>query len=252
MTILESTFEKLPAGANLLFLGEYGSSAHGVNTSDSDFDFIGVAVEPPSVFHGLDTYEHTLVGDSDTGSRTAAGAEEGKVFALKKFARLVEGGNTDVLASLFLPEYRFMSDAGNFLIQNRSLFVTLQAIKRFSGHLSTERRRMNGDIREKVLRPELIAEFGFDTKAAYQAVKLGFHGRRIARDKTMSIPFTGEERDFILAVRAGEITRKEIDEFLEDIVHELDVTEASDSLPERPDRVRINAVLREIYRMTDE
>lgn len=249
MTILDEALAKLPRGAELALLGEYGSSAHGVNTSISDYDFIGVAVEPPNVIYGLGNYEHTLLGKPDQNARTLAGADEGKVFALKKWARLAEGGNTDVMSLLFLPKYLHVSRAGELLLENRDLFISHQAILRFSGHLMTEKRRMNGDVKVKTIRPELIEQFGFDTKAAYQAVKLGYHGLRIAREQKMVIPFPDDERDFILMVRAGELSREMIDAHLESVMDILDGTEPSDNLPERPDREKINDLLEKIYKI---
>lgn len=250
MTILDEARSKLPEGAHLLLLGEYGSSAHGVSTAISDQDFIGVAVEPKAAVLGLESYEHTLLGKNDQNARTAAGADEGKIFSLKKFARLVEKGNTDVMAALFLPGYIARSEAGQLLIDSRDIFVSHEAMVRFGMHLTTERRRMNGDIKVKVLRPELIEKYGYDTKAAYQAVKLGFHGLSIGRHQTMRIPFPQEEAEFILKIRAGEVTREEVDSFLNDAIEEINSIQPSAKLPERPDRVRLNSLLAEIYSMT--
>lgn len=249
-TILDEAKTKMPDGAHLLLLGEYGSSAHGVSTAVSDQDFIGVAAEPQNVILGLESYEHTLLGKTNPSERTAAGTDEGKIFSLKKFTKLVEGGNTDVMASLFLPDYLEISEAGKFLVENRDAFVSHAAMFRFGMHLTTERRRMNGDAKVKVLRPELIAEFGFDNKAAYQAVKLGFHGLSLARNHVMEIPFGDEQARFIKNIRAGKVSREEIDKFLDDTIEELNATQPSAKLPERPDRDRVNSMLAKIYRMT--
>lgn len=250
MTILDEAFSKIPTGAHLALLGEYGSAAHGVNMDTSDHDFTGVAVEPKNAIYGLESYEHTLLGKDNQNARTAAEADEGKVFGLKKWTRLIEAGNTDVMASLFLPSYLHISEVGEILLENRSLFVSHQAIQRFAGHLSTERRRMNGgDAKVKVLRPDLIEQYGFDTKAAYQAVKLGFHGLRIAREGVMSIPFPREERDYILNVRLGKTKIEDIDEFLDETILELDSIQPSEKLPDRPDREKINSLLERIYRI---
>lgn len=250
-SILEQAAEKLPKETELILLGEYGSSAHNVAIDSSDFDYIGIAVEPPEVTYGLDTYEHTVLKEKGAGEASAANDEEGTIYSLKKFARLAEAGNTALVSALYLPKYEVLTELGQMLVDSRSLFLSRSILKRFAGHLSTERRRMNGDLSVKVLRPALIEEFGFDTKAAYQAVKLAFHGRRFADTGEMKIPFESDEREFILAVRRGEIPVEEIDALLETIVLHLDVqSETSVTLPEVSDRKAINDLLQTIYEVT--
>jgi len=248
--ILQEAFRKLPEGASLSILGEYGSSAHGTNVDASDYDFIGVAVEPINVVFGLEQYEHTLLGKENQNMKTPEGTDEGKVFALKKFARLISAGNTDVLSTLYLPKYAYISDVGQLLVDNRDAFVTHHATQRFAHHLMTEKRRMNGDAATKVLRPELIEQYGFDTKAAYQSSKLAFHGLRLAREQRMLIPLAEDERDFIKSIRRGELSREAIDAFLEDAIRELDSIQPSKALPETVDRERVNYILKYAYEMS--
>lgn len=250
-SILEQAAEKLPKATELILLGEYGSSAHNVAIESSDFDYIGIAVEPAEAIFGLDTYEHTVLKEKGAGVASLANDEEGTIYSLQKFSRLAEAGNTAIVSALYLPKYEVLTELGQLLVDSRHLFLSRSILKRFAGHLSTERRRMNGDLTLKVLRPALIERFGFDTKAAYQAVKLGFHGRRFADTGSMEIPFAGEERDFILAVRRGEIAVEEIDSMLEVIVRHLDDQAANSiALPEEADRKAINALLRRIYELT--
>lgn len=250
-SILEQVDSKLPKDASLVLLGEYGSSAHDVMIDSSDFDYIGVAVEPSNAIFGLENYEHTVLKEKASGVASAANDEEGTIYSLKKFARLAEAGNTAIVSALYLPKYEVLTEVGEMLIAERNIFLSRSILKRFGGHLITERRRMNGDIREKVLRPALIEKFGFDTKAAYQAVKLGIHGRRFALLGTMEIPFTGEEKEFILAIRRGEIALSVIDEFLAQIIVQLDEqAKISTVLPENTDRSGINTLLQRAYKIT--
>lgn len=251
ISILTQVAQKLPKEATLILLGEYGSSAHDVAISSSDFDYIGVAVEPESSTFGLTPYEHTVLKENSAGVPTAANEEEGTIYSLKKFAKLAQAGNTSIVSALYLPKYEVLTEVGAMLIAERDIFLSRSILKRFAGHLATERRRMNGDLKEKVLRPALIEQFGFDTKAAYQAVKLGFHGRRFALEGTMAIPFVGEEKEFILAVRAGEVPVATIDALLETIMLQLDEqSEISTTLPEASDAAAISALLHRVYMAT--
>lgn len=247
-TILEKIKEKAPADIRLILLGEYGSSAHGVAIGGSDHDYMGIAIEPRRAVFGLDSYEHTVLKDGADGEATAADDSEGTVYALRKFVKLAEQGNTSIMSALYLPEYVVRDELGDYLVANRDLFRSRSVLKRFAGHLAREKRRMTGELAEKVLRPQLVEEFGFDTKAAYQAVKLGFHGRRFARDGELVIPFSKEEREYIIAVRTGKHTAEAVKDLLSETIEFLDFeAENSAILPEIPDRGKLNELLRELY-----
>lgn len=248
MNVMAKAQAKLPSGANLMLLGEYGSTAHGVSLDNSDHDYLGVAVEPRTAIHGLDNYEHTILKDGAAGEATGAGETEGTVYGLQKFCRLAEQGNTAIMSLLYLPSYTVKNRFGELLLRNRELFRSREVLQRFAGHLTSEANRITGDKAQKVNRPELVAKYGYDTKAAYQAVKLAFHGRRFAREGELRIPFSPEEREYILSIRRGELTPEEILGFLREATSFLDnEAETSNLLPALAPREKINSLLEEIY-----
>ena len=250
-TIVTKAEEKMPADATLILLGEYGSSAHGVAVGTSDYDFIGIAVEPKRVTLGMDNYEHTVIKDAAVGVATAADEEEGTIYALRKFVKLAEAGNTAMMSALYLPKYTVLTPAGELFVQNRDLFLSRSVLKRFAGHLATERKRMKGELKEKVLRPALVEQFGFDTKAAYQAMKLGFHGRRFAKEGVLDIPFPTDEIELILRTRRGELSVEDVDLILGELLEFIDEqAETSELLPETPDHEKLNALCLELYALT--
>lgn len=247
-SIFDKLRDKAPQDIRLILLGEYGSSAHGVAIGSSDHDFMGIAIEPKRTVFGLDLFEQAVLKPGGPGDATPADDDEGTVYALRKFVKLAEQGNTAIMSALYLPHYAFKDELGEYLISQRELFRSRSVLQRFAGHLMREKRRMTGELAEKVLRPELVGKFGFDTKAAYQAVKLGFHGRRFASDGELVIPFPKYERDYIIAVRTGQVELEAVQELLTEIITFLD-SEAENStfLPERPDREALNNLLRELY-----
>lgn len=247
-SIFEKIREKAPADIRLILLGEYGSSSHGVAIGSSDHDYMGIAIEPKRAVFGLDSYEHTVLKEGASGEATAADDNEGTIYALRKFVKLAEQGNTAIMSALYLPHYAVRDELGDYLVAHRDLFQSRSVLKRFAGHLAREKRRMTGELAEKVLRPQLVEEFGFDTKAAYQAVKLGFHGRRFAREGRLEIPFPKEEREYIISVRRGELATEAVQELLTETIEFLDAeAETSTLLPERPDREKLNELLQELY-----
>ena len=258
--VLMSTLNKfqqiLPEGVEVILLGEYGSTAHGVALDASDHDYVGIGVEPKRMMLGMDyvgynRWDNSVLKDNGMSSRSEAGSEEGTVHSLRKFFKLAYEGNTAILSTLYLPNYVHMSPIGEHLMANRDVFLSRRALWKFGGHLVHERDRMIGTKREKVLRPDLVEKYGYDTKAAYQAIKLAYHGLRYARESRLMIPFAPEEREFILAVRRGEVAHAEVVSFLNSALEVLNhEAENSTSLVDSADEQKINALLIELYELS--
>ena len=255
-TITAPFVEAIPSDATLMLLGEYGSVAHGVALDSSDHDYVGIAVEPQRMIMGLDYvgwdhWDTSVVKPRGDQARSEAEDHEGTVHALRKFVRLARQGNTAVLSALYLPSYVHLNEAGEHLLAHRDLFVSYDAVERFVSHLKNERGRMMGDEKAKVIRPELIEEYGYDTKAAYQAIKLAFYGLDYAENGSMSIPFTEPQREFILSVRRGEVPQEEVLDFLSASVDFLEQSVAhGTSLPRSTDKEKLNKLLYELYEMS--
>lgn len=255
MNAFEKFQNAVPQDVEIILLGEYGSTAYGLALDASDHDYVGVGIEPKNMVLGMDFvgsrhWDNTVIKDNGQNSRSEAGSIEGTVHALRKFFKLSRDGNTAILSTLYLPRYEHVSDLGAHLLKNRDLFLSRRALFRFGAHLTHERDRMRGTMTEKVLRPELVKLHGYDTKAAYQALKLAYHGLHYARNAELVIPFPKAESEFILAVRRGEVPFEEVVQFLDETIETLNYEfENSTVLPEFANNEALDELLIEMYEM---
>jgi hypothetical protein len=113
--------------------------------------------------------------------------------------------------------------------------------------MQSQHKSLLGERSKKVIRQELIAKFGFDTKFAMHVLRLGYQGVELIDTGKLVLPMTGEKRDFLLSVRKGEVS-------LKDVLHEAEVVEGQlkdflklSPLPEQPDRDAINSWMQQRY-----
>ena len=68
--------------------------------------------------------------------------------------------------------------------------------------------RLIGERSRNVARPELVEKYGYDTKFAMQAVRLGFQGREYLRYAELSLPMAKDELEYLKALRDGSYSLK--------------------------------------------
>lgn len=199
------------ARERLVLLSEVGSVVHGLNQPGvSDRDLMGVTVMPPEDVLGLNPFE-TLVWRSVDGPSTRSGAddEEMSVHSLKKFLSLCANGNPSILMLLFAPPSMLeqVTETGLDLRERRDLFVTKSAGRRFLGYMTAQRKRMidsTAGVRSpRTNRPELIAEYGYDTKFAMHMLRLGMQGFELMTTGEIEAPMSPENISLLMGVRNG-------------------------------------------------
>lgn len=80
---------------------------------------------------------------------------------------------------------------------------------------------------------------GLDWKAISHAFRAGFQLRTLFREGTFTFPFVGLEREFLLAVKAGQEDWNRLSVQLDELFEELQKLSAKSSFPEHPDLKRI-------------
>src|SRR5262249_11791356 len=97
-------------------------------------------------------------------------------------------------------------------------------------------------------RPELVEAHGYDVKYAMHAARLGYQGLELLETGRLTLPMPEPARSRVMAIRTGDRTYGEAIEEIESVERALagalDVT----ALPERPDRVAVDAFLTRAYR----
>lgn len=192
--------------SNEILRGVVGSTALGAAVEGTDDrDEMGVFIEPREFAMGLTPCEHYIYRDQPEGVRSQAGDLDLTIYSLRKFCRLATQGNPSVVILLWLPEHLRKDDRGQELVDLREAFISRESGKRFLGYLVAQKMKMKGERANTTNRPELVAKYGFDTKFAMHALRLGFEGIELLSTRQLTLPHHGDGLATLRAVRAGEV-----------------------------------------------
>jgi len=146
--------ERFDYKKHTILLSIAGSRAHGMHTSDSDVDVMGVIIAPKDFYIGQKVFEQINASsdisvyfdslnqeEKDVCSNTKL---EGTIYDIKKFIRLASVCNPNLLEGLFCrdEEFRIITEAGRILLDNRDLFLSLKAKATYSGYAHSQLKRI--------------------------------------------------------------------------------------------------------------
>lgn len=230
---------------------EAGSTVHGVGIEGTDDrDEMGITLEDPQFLLGLDSWPETYVYRTQpNGHRSGPGDLDLVVHGLRKFARLAAAGNPTIIQALFVPDSAivYANATGRKLMALSDRFVSKRAGAAYLGYLRAQRMRLTGERGQKdVNRPELVKRYGYDTKFAMHAMRLGLQGIELMQTGSVTLPCA--ERDFLLGVRTGKLTYDQAVAKALSLEAELAAAMESSLLPPRADMPSIDAFLIEAHR----
>lgn len=189
-----------------------GSTTHGLAVGGDDRDYIGVCIEPPDHVTGLHHFHTAVLRTQPEGRRSGPGDIDLTIYSLRHLMRLLRAGNPTILILLFVKpeavENYPLGDAEhlfNEMQQLRQHIVSKQALQRFLGYLDKQLERLQGGGKRNRVpnRPELIEQYGYDTKYAMHALRLGLQGLELAETGKLSLPMDDDDRHMCLRVRNG-------------------------------------------------
>jgi predicted nucleotidyltransferase len=234
--------ERSIAFDNEILRGIVGSTALGTAVEgEDDRDEMGVSIEPIEYVCGLSTFEHYIFRTQPEGVRSGSGDLDLTIYSLRKFCRLATQGNPSILVLLWLPDYTILTQKGIRLINIRDSFISKNAGERFLGYLSSQRRALTGEKTKKVSRPDFVEKYGYDTKFAMHALRLGLQGITYLTEHRIELPIPEPNLSTLRAIRNGEIR-------LSDVLQLINETETKlrtlvDDFTLNPDIDRINQFL---------
>ncbi|MBO0676731.1 nucleotidyltransferase domain-containing protein [Mycolicibacterium sp. S2-37] len=239
--------------------GLYGTGLDG----QEDNDEMGICIEPPSCIIGLEKvptenskgdvkhapFAQYQYRDQPAGVRSQPGDLELTIYGLRKWASEAADGNPNLLQPLFAP-IEFWTEWNHHGLElqlNRDMFISKLCGERFIGYLTAQWHGMLGQRSRRTNRPELIQEYGFDTKFAYHAVRLGIQGVELISTGTITYPIPEPHRTWLKELRVGKHNLGETVELIEDLREELRGLTAAADLPATPDWFKINSWLVATY-----
>lgn len=156
----------------IILTGLMGSRSAGTDTETSDSDYMSVVLGNEDVYLGLDYY-----GDQGTKqSNTPSG--EHTYYELRKFLKLCQGFNPNVIPLLYLDPYHYVNldSDGQLLIEMRYIFTSKIAVESFGGYAYNQMKKMGspgsptGQMGAK--RKDLRDKYGYDSKYFYHTIRL--------------------------------------------------------------------------------
>src|SRR5258708_39562416 len=127
------------------------------------------------------------------------------MYSLRKFCRLAAKGNPSVILLLWLPSHISKTQLGVELVRMREAFVSKESGSRFLGYLMAQKMKLKGERAHTVNRPELVAKYGYDTKFAMHALRLGVEGIDLMTHRRLTLPVAEPNLTTLRAVRCGRI-----------------------------------------------
>jgi uncharacterized protein len=248
---VDNAEHRLVAEPNTILLGLVGSSVHGVTVdSADDRDEMGICIEPPEYVAGLREFEQWVYRTQPEGARSGPGDIDRTVYSLRKWCRLALAGNPTVMLLLHVPDHQctVLEGPGRELRASKHWFASRRAGRAYLGYMQRQRDRMTGERGQmRVNRPELIEQYGFDTKYAGHVLRLGYQGIEFLESGRLTLPLREPERTHVLDVRNGRVAFEDVLAEADDLRHRLEDLLQNSQLPERPDYDRVNHFLAEAY-----
>jgi len=229
--------------ANEILRTEVGSGVHGMAIAGTDDrDEMGVFIETPGQLLGLDKatghYVHRTT--EHPGARSYADDLDLTIYSLRKWMSLALAGNPTVLTVLFAPLHSMVvvTDLGFDLRAMVPQIVSKQAGYRFHGYLTGQRERLTGGGKRGRVpnRPELIEKYGYDTKYASHALRLGLQGVELMETGRLTLPMPADDLAMCMRVKRGEVGYDTALAWIDFTTRTLEHAIEATPLPEHPAR----------------
>lgn len=236
-------YKKTLNSRNVILLVKAGSELIGMSSKDSDIDEIGVCLENPEDLLGFTSFEQTIYRTAEdrekrADAKSGPGDIDLTIYGLRKYLRLAMNGNPTILNLLYAPDDKCLIKTfiGSELQRLTPKIISRRAGSAFLGYMQAQRLRLTGERGQmRVNRPEVVAEYGFDTKYAAHVIRLALQGLTLLRTGKLTLPMSGTELKLIKQVRNGEYSLNNVLALSKD--YEADIKSLLDSspLPKNPD-----------------
>lgn len=192
-----------------------GSRAYGLKVEDSDTDLRGVYLPPASLHWSI----------YGVPEQIESRETEECYWELQKFLILSLKANPNVLECLYTPLVEFADPCAQELLENRRLFLSKLVYQTYNGYVLSQFRKLEQDLRTK-------GELKW--KHVMHLVRLLLSGITILNDHVVPVR-VDEHKERLMAIRNGESTWEEINEWRLDLHKAFDTAFEKTKLPDRPD-----------------
>jgi hypothetical protein len=201
-----------------------GSTAHGLSISDQDdVDEQGIYLEPlrQAIFRRPSS---VVERTQPEGVPSGPGDVDRVLHPLRKWIQLALNGNPTILLPLFVHDNQIaaIDDDGRELRAAREWFVSKRAGEAALGYLVDQKEKLL-DPRglKRPRRPHYESRYGYDTKYAMHALRLGYQGIELMTEGRIVLPVREPIRSRLLEVRYGNVALGDVVSWIDEIEHEL-------------------------------
>lgn len=239
--------DKEVALANEIIRVTVGSGAHGMAIEGrDDNDEMGVYIQTKEQILGLEpSANHYTSRTKPAGVRSEPGDTDLIIYSLRKYMRLAIQGNPSVLILLYSKGSNILTNTmfGKELQSLAPSIISKDVGHRFLGYLDGQKKKLLGLEKQGRMpsRPELIEQFGYDTKFASHAVRLGLQGIQMVTTGTLTFPMKPIDVEMCMQIKRGEVDYKSAMACIDWTRSRLfDCMEKENVLPDAPNMAIIN------------
>lgn len=232
---------------NPILLGRVGSKAYGIDTPESDEDYMGVCIAKPDVYLGLSKW----CNDGTREFKKEEDKFDSVVYEIKKFIRLCLNFNPNVIPLLWIrsQDYVIIEPEGQYLINNRKIFNSKKAYHTFMGYAKGQISRMKvGSIGKlSAQRKDLVEKYGYDTKIAYHTVRLLRMVKEffITDGKDLGV-YRSEDAEELKNIRQGSLLLQDFYNYCDNLMVDIESWYKVSKLPEEPDFLSANVMCKDL------
>jgi len=233
-----------------------GSTIHGLHLEGhDDRDEMGVCIEGLSDvigFHEFEQYIYRSAAEREHkhDAPSQPGDLDLTIYSLRKFLRLAVQGNPTVLTLLFVPPEKCLvrTSLGAQLQELAPEIISRDAGGRYLGYLTAQRQRLLGERGQmRVHRPELVEQFGYDTKYAMHVLRLGYQGVELLSTGRLTFPITEPIRQHIRDVREGKISFNDVLSEAGELEKQVKELTHTSPLQDHPNLERVESWMCSVY-----
>jgi predicted nucleotidyltransferase len=235
---------------HLIHLFEGGSALHGARlATKSDLDICGVFIEPKANVFGLTPFEHMVTSTSDQTERNTSDDTDICLYGLKRWAELACRGNPTAISYIFAENCAPTNWLWGYAVLGRmkEAIISKKAALHFLGFVNGQMKRLLGEKGKGKhgQHPELIENFGYDTKTAMHAMRLCGEGKELMTEGFIRYPRPNVRE--LVDIRQGRWSLDMVNREVSRGLYELEEAMKKSSLRSKPDYDIVNEELVNAY-----
>ncbi|GAA1526421.1 nucleotidyltransferase domain-containing protein [Kribbella lupini] len=211
-----------------IYAAVVGSRAFGLDTDQSDTDTRGVYVAPTEAFWSLAKPPTHVDGPEP----------EWFSWEVERFCELALKANPNLLEVLHSPLVVSITPLGEELLELRAAFLSQLAYQTYSGYVLSQFKKLEADFRR---------DGAPKWKHVMHLIRLLLSARTLLTEGKLVVD-VGDDRDRLLAVKAGALPWDEVERWRLALHEELDRALQKTVLPATPDVAKVDAWLRSVRR----